>query len=153
MVVDGDGAVGRAHDAVAGQDLLYPVGAPAGDTSRGEQRREDLLRDAEHMVHKAGVHIDVRADGVVAPALFLQKLRADRLDLLQQLKIVVSEIVRNILSVFEPAISVPRPTWIPASRYLRIGAATPFAFMLLCGQCATQSFFLLDINSNSSGVG
>ena len=40
------------------------------------------------MVHKAGVHIDVRADGVVAPALFLQKLRADRLDLLQQLKIV-----------------------------------------------------------------
>ena len=40
------------------------------------------------MVHKAGVHIDVRTDGVVASALFLQKLRADRLDLLQQLKIV-----------------------------------------------------------------
>ena len=40
------------------------------------------------MVHKAGVHIDVRTDGVVAPALFLQKLRADRLNLLQQFEIL-----------------------------------------------------------------
>ena len=40
------------------------------------------------MIDEAGVHIDVRTDGVVAPALFLQKLRADRLDLLQQLEIL-----------------------------------------------------------------
>ena len=75
------GAVGRAHDAAAGDELLNAVGAPARDTGGGEQRREDVLGDIEHRVDKAGVHVDVGAHvGVVVTAL-LNEGDAQLLDL------------------------------------------------------------------------
>ena len=41
---DEHGAVGRAHDAVAGGKLFKAVCAPARDAGRGEQRRVQILR-------------------------------------------------------------------------------------------------------------
>ena len=70
-LVGGDGAVGRAHDPVAGDYLLNAVGAPAGNTGGGKQRREHLLRDAQHGVHQSGVHIHVGAQRRVVVAVLL----------------------------------------------------------------------------------
>ena len=55
------GAVGRAHNAVPGDDLFHPMGAPARDTGRREQRRIEILRQVEHVVNESGIEVNVGA--------------------------------------------------------------------------------------------
>ena len=100
VLVGGHGAVGRAHDPVAGDHLLDAVGAPAGDTGGGEQRREHLLGDAQHGVHQTGVHIHVGAHGRVAALALHHQRDADLLHLLQQGEIIgVALQLRHALGV------------------------------------------------------
>src|SRR5262249_3161508 len=49
----------RPDDLVVGV-LLEHVRGPAGDAAGGEQRREELVRNAEVTVDRAGVEVDVR---------------------------------------------------------------------------------------------
>ena len=64
--------------------------APACDTRDGEQRRDKLLRDAEHRIQKAAVEIDVGTDGLSSLLALVEHLRRDLFDLGIQLKLVVS---------------------------------------------------------------
>ena len=99
-LVGGDGTVGRAHDPVAGDHLLDAVGAPAGNTGGGEQRREHLLRDAQHGIHQAGVHIHIGTHGRVAVLAFHDHGQAQLLHLLQQGEVVgVALQLRHALGV------------------------------------------------------
>ena len=87
MAPNGDGPVGRPHDAVTGDDLLHAVGAPACNTGRGEQRREHVLRDAQHGIHQPGVHIHVGTHGRIAVTPLLHQRDAQLLHLLQQVEL------------------------------------------------------------------
>jgi len=81
------GAVGRAHDAVAGRDLLDAVGAPAGDAGAGENRRVHVLGDVQHAVHKTGIHIDVCAHRHLLILALHDLLNAHLLHALHELKL------------------------------------------------------------------
>ena len=73
---------------MAGDDFFYSVGAPARYTCRGEQRREYVLRDAEHGIYEAGIHINVGAHWRVALSALLYEWNAQLLHLLQQVEIL-----------------------------------------------------------------
>ena len=60
-----DGFVCRPHDALAAHELLEAVRGPASHARAGEQRGDEVGGDVEHLVDQAGVHVDVRADGLV----------------------------------------------------------------------------------------
>ena len=100
MPLDGHGTVGGTHDPVAGDDLLHTVGAPACDTGRGEQRREHILRNAQHGVYQTGIHVHIGAHGGVAVAALLHQRNAQLLHLLQQSELVgVALDLRHMLGV------------------------------------------------------
>ena len=73
---------------MAGDDLLDAVGAPAGDTGGGEERREHVLWDAQHGVDQTGVHVHVGAHGGVGFRFLQDHGDAQLLDLLQQLEVL-----------------------------------------------------------------
>ena len=62
------------------------MGAPAGHTRDGEQRREQLLRQAEHLIQKAAVEVDVRGGGAAVAGR--EHLARDALDDQAQLHLV-----------------------------------------------------------------
>src|SRR5213078_1219020 len=45
-------------------ELLEPVGQPAGDAGDGEDRREQIGRNAERLIDDAGIEIDVGVDAL-----------------------------------------------------------------------------------------
>ena len=85
---DEHGAVGRAHDAVAGGKLFKAVRAPARDAGRGEQRRVQILWDLQHTVDQAGIEVDVRAHGDRLVLARHDLLDAARFHALHQLQIM-----------------------------------------------------------------
>src|SRR5262245_22574379 len=60
-----DGNPLGAADAVA-DELLVPVGTPAGDAGEGEDRREHISRDDDRVVDDAREEVDVRVDSLRA---------------------------------------------------------------------------------------
>ena len=57
---------------------------PTGHTSTGEQRSEQILRNAQHGVHEAGIHVHVRAHILPCALLVEDNLGRQALDLLKQ---------------------------------------------------------------------
>ena len=57
-----DALVGRADDLIHVDKLLHAVGGPADDTRNRKDRGVQLHRDAQHVIHKAGVEVHVRRD-------------------------------------------------------------------------------------------
>lgn len=101
MPFNADCAVGGTHDAAARQQLLHTVGTPAGYTGGGKQRREYILGNAQHGIHKARVHIHICAHGRCVAAALLQQRNTQLLDLLQKGKFLgVALDLGHMLRVF-----------------------------------------------------
>ncbi|CAN4041563.1 MFS transporter, partial [Dysosmobacter welbionis] len=75
-------------------ELLHPVGTPAGDTGHGEQGRIQLLGQAQHLIDKSAVKVDVGGEHrLVLP--FHQQLLADLLHIGVQGQLVLPALFRR----------------------------------------------------------
>ena len=81
------GAVRRADDAPAGVDLLDSVCAPARNARDGEERCVQLLRNAQHLIDEAGVHIHVCADLLALAQALGERAQTLALDVLHELEV------------------------------------------------------------------
>ena len=63
------------------------MGAPARDPGDGEDRSEELLRNAQHLIHEAAVEVDVGADTFIHSAFTGDHLRGDLLNFFIQVHI------------------------------------------------------------------
>ena len=92
--------VRRTHDPMTGDHLFNPVGAPAGNPGGGEEGGKHILRDAQHGVDQAGVHIHIGTHGNLRARLGLDHGNAHLLNLLQQLEVLsVALDLRHVLGV------------------------------------------------------
>ena len=79
-----DRLVRGTDDALARDDFLEAMRSPTRHASAGEQRGEQILRNAQHGVHEAGVHVHVRAHVLSRAFLIEDHLGCQALDLLEQ---------------------------------------------------------------------
>ena len=66
----GNALICRADDLADVDLLLQQVRAPACDTRHSEYRGKEFRRQAEHVINKSTVEIDVGADALIGFALF-----------------------------------------------------------------------------------
>ena len=57
--------IGGTDDPVPVQELLDSVSAPPGNSGDCEDRREQLFRESQHLVHKTAVKVHVCADALI----------------------------------------------------------------------------------------
>ena len=68
----GQRAVRRADDAMRAEELFHAVRRPAGHAGDGEHGRVEILRNAEHLIDKSGIKIDVGAYYFLVPRNFME---------------------------------------------------------------------------------
>ena len=66
------------------------MGGPADDTRNRKDRGVQLHRDAQHVIHKAGVEVHVRRDALINMALLGNDLRSQPLDRVVILKVAAA---------------------------------------------------------------
>ena len=84
--------ISRTNDLIRIVDLFNSMSTPAGNTGDGKQRCEQLLRDAQHSVNKAGVHIDISANWLFSAA-FSKELRSELFDSFKEVVFILKTVL------------------------------------------------------------
>lgn len=79
-------AIRRTYDLAAGEDLLYSVRAPAGNSRDGEKRGIEILRNIKHFIHQSGIHIHIGTNGSGQMLAFHYHRLSDTFDALHEVE-------------------------------------------------------------------